>query len=71
MFLYLIVGSDNVLRVWDIKTQELFHQEESSRQGLDFPDVLSFTERWSNDDRLFGMLYTSQEKGEATFVQGL
>ena len=61
-----------MFRIWDIRTQDLIHHEESSRQGLDFPDVLSFTNNWSNDDRLFGMLYQRQvNQGEATFVQGL
>eukprot|EP00111_Clytia_hemisphaerica_P003654 TCONS_00010425-protein len=71
-FLYA-VGSDSKLRIWDIKTQELCYNEKlktfSSSSEEHFPPVLSFIDRWSNDESFFGMFCLNKNNGQ--FVPGL
>jgi len=72
-FSYFIVGSDAILRVWDTSTGHLLCNESltgpKNSNEHDFPPVLSFTDHWSNDKSLYGLLYS--HSNHRLFLPGL
>ena len=72
-YFYLLVGSDAHLRVWSTTTGHLLCQENLTKTNNDieygFPPVLSFTDHWSNDNSLYGLLISHDRHRK--FLPGL